>query len=213
MPRRNRIHVMLQRDAMQCGVASLAMVCGWYGRRYSLTDMERHCHVTRQGVSLKGIMDAAKAVGLDSKAGKCTVDDLCTLREPCILHWRQEHFVVLYKTVKGKWFHIADPARGMVRLSRREFEKDWLSTEQKGRRLGVALFFEPCEEFLTLPAPESERKHQARFLFGFVRRYRIKRQTISGSGRFPARMPISLLCFASRSIRKEARPKASISLI
>ena len=69
MPRRNRIHVMLQRDAMQCGVASLAMVCGWYGRRYSLTDMERHCHVTRQGVSLKGIMDAAKAVGLDSKGG------------------------------------------------------------------------------------------------------------------------------------------------
>lgn len=60
---------MLQRDAMQCGVASLAMVCGWYGRRYSLTDMERHCHVTRQGVSLKGIMDAAKAVGLDSRGG------------------------------------------------------------------------------------------------------------------------------------------------
>ncbi len=128
---------MLQRDAMQCGVASLAMVCGWYGRRYSLTDMERHCHVTRQGVSLKGIMDAAKAVGLDSKAGKCTVDDLCTLREPCILHWRQEHFVVLYKTVKGKWFHIADRARGKVRLSRQEFEKDWLSTEQEGRSLGL----------------------------------------------------------------------------
>lgn len=163
---------MLQRDAMQCGVASLAMVCGWYGRRYSLTDMERHCHVTRQGVSLKGIMDAAKAVGLDSKAGKCTVDDLCTLREPCILHWRQEHFVVLYKTVKGKWFHIADAARGKVRLSRREFEKDWLSTEQEGRSLGVALFFEPREEFFTLPAPESGRKHPARFLFGFVRRYR-----------------------------------------
>lgn len=172
MYRKHRINILLQRDAMQCGVASLAMVCGWYGRHYSLTDMECHCHVTRQGVSLKGIMDAAKAVGLDSKAGKCTVDDLCTLQEPCILHWRQEHFVVLYKIERNKWFHIADPARGKVRLSRSEFEKDWLSTEQEGRHLGVALFFEPREEFLTMPAPETERKNPSRFLFGFVRRYK-----------------------------------------
>lgn len=166
MMARQRLHVVLQRDTMQCGVASLAMVCGWYGRRFSLAEMEQHCHPTRQGVSLKGIMDGARAVGLDSKAGKCAVDDLSLSDGPCILHWRQEHFVVLYRVRKGRWFYIADPAGGKARLSRQELEQNWVSTSVGDKPAGIALFFEPTGAFYSYRMQTEKPPHPARFLLG-----------------------------------------------
>lgn len=92
---------MKQRDSMQCGVAALWMVCRHLGLRCSLRELEERCFPTKEGVSLKGIADAAASVGLEGKGGKTTVDALSRLPLPCILHWNHNHFVVLYGISRG----------------------------------------------------------------------------------------------------------------
>ncbi|MDE7155758.1 MAG: hypothetical protein K2N79_05685, partial [Muribaculaceae bacterium] len=106
--------VIRQKDAMQCGVACLAMICRHFGADYSLDFLDRYCHATTEGVSMKGIKDAAERLGLDAEGGKLTVDELANIPLPCILHWNQNHFVVLYKVSKdARKFYIADPAKGL----------------------------------------------------------------------------------------------------
>lgn len=75
-----------QKDSMQCGVASLAMVCRCFGVSYSTEFISEFCHTTNQGVSLKGISDAASKLGLESVAGKLTVEQLIECQFPTILH-------------------------------------------------------------------------------------------------------------------------------
>ena len=89
-----------QKDAMQCGVASLAMICSHYGKFYTIEQIATKCFVNTDGVSLKGIGDAAKSFGLNTYPIKAGIEVLLENVSPCILHWNQNHFVVLYKTNK-----------------------------------------------------------------------------------------------------------------
>lgn len=91
-----------QRDSMQCGIACLQMVCLHYGRRVSTARMEELCHATTEGVSLLGISDAARRLGFETVSVRTTVDALAEADLPCILHWNQKHFVVLYKVARRK---------------------------------------------------------------------------------------------------------------
>lgn len=86
-----------QYDAMQCGVACLRMVCTYYGCDYSFNFLSKYCHPTTEGVSLLGIIDAATKLGLQTECNRLTLSQLCDKKMPCILHWNQNHFVVLYK--------------------------------------------------------------------------------------------------------------------
>lgn len=168
-----KLEIVLQRDAMQCGAASLATVCRWYGCRIPLQEMERYCTPTRQGVSLKGIMDAAKTLGFETKAVKCGIADLAEVKSPCILHWRQDHFVVLYKSSKnGQWFYIADPACGKSRISRDEFERNWLSSESNSTKVGVALFLTPTEDFREYMSKWNKKDQYAPIILNFIKQYR-----------------------------------------
>lgn len=138
-----------QRDAMQCGVAALAMVCRFHGYPCTLQQLEQVCHPTRDGVSLKGISDAAKSLGFETQAAKLEVDSLTEVPLPCILHWNQNHFVVLYGVSRrGNRFRVADPAKGKTVYSREEFCRGWCGNapapdtsgegEPEGR--GIAMF-------------------------------------------------------------------------
>lgn len=139
-------HVIYQKDSMQCGVACLAMICRHYGRRLSLGYLEGLCTPTAEGVSLKGIADGANALGLETAAGLVATDELRSLPLPCVLHWNQNHFTVLHRVTRRR-FHVADPGKGNRAFRRDEFERHWLSTESDGVKKGVALFFEPTDEF------------------------------------------------------------------
>jgi ATP-binding cassette subfamily B protein len=79
-------------------------------------------------VSLLGISEAATELGFETIAGKITVDKLSRSPLPCILHWNQNHFVVLYKVRHNKKFYVADPGKGLIKYSREEFSKHWVST-------------------------------------------------------------------------------------
>ena len=125
--------VQLQYDTMDCGPACLSMLSSIYGKKYSLQFIRENCSITSEGVSLLGITEAAKKIGFKTISAKLTINNLKESKEtlPAILHWNQNHFVVLYK-IKNNKFYIADPAHGLVKLNEERFKKSWLSEEDKG---------------------------------------------------------------------------------
>ena len=129
-----------QHDSMQCGVASLAMVCSLMGRPYRLSTLERFCFPTNEGVSLKGIAEAAGALGLKTTAAKVTAEELTRIDAPAILHWNQNHFVVFYGMTRRGRFRIADPAKGRYTCTPRQMADKWISCSSQGCEKGIAMF-------------------------------------------------------------------------
>lgn len=121
-----------QLDAMDCGPTCLRIIATHYGRYYSLQSLRTKCHITREGVSLLGISDAAESLGMRTVSMKATWPQLRRVVPlPCIVHWYQRHFIVVYKITRqrGKWWvYVSDPANGLLRYSEADFLKGWLST-------------------------------------------------------------------------------------
>lgn len=168
-----------QYDQMDCGPACLAMITSKYGKNYSLQYLRENSFLTKEGVSLLGISEASKKIGFETLTAKLTIEKLITGKEtlPCILHWNQNHFVVLKKISKcffnkKYYFHIADPAHGFIKLNEENFTKSWLSDNEKG----VALFLNPTEDFYKQSPPKEEKlsvKHLFRYLFPFKKQISI----------------------------------------
>lgn len=155
---------------MQCGIASLAMICEYYGKKYSIDFLSNFCFATTEGVPLLGISDAAKKIGFETIAVRIDIEQIRQVPFPCILHWNQTHFVVLYK-IKKNIFFISDPSKGLVTYSINEFKKRWVSTQLENKGQGIALLFKPTSEFGKLEEKTQER-HSFRFLFGYIKQYR-----------------------------------------
>ena len=138
-------HIM-QHDAMQCGIACIAMVCKYYGRMCSFETLSNTCTITNEGVSMQALKQLAEALGFDVLCGKASLYQIKDINDPCLLHWNQNHFVVLYKVKKNR-FYIADPAKGLVKYNLEEFKKHWVSTQSDGEEKGIAMFLEPTPAF------------------------------------------------------------------
>lgn len=168
-----KIKFIRQHDSMGCGIACLSMICNHYGLYLSKDKIERHCQATINGVSLKGIADAAHTLGLKTYGVRIGSEELKTQNLPCILHWNQNHFVVLYKVSKnGKQFYVADPGKGKITYSRAEFEQHWISTQSDGESKGIAMFFEPTQDFYKMHKEQTKEQRSFRFLWGYVMEYR-----------------------------------------
>ena len=168
-----RFRLIRQLDSMHCGVASLAMVCHHHGLRCSRQWLETRCFPTREGVSLKAISDAAADVGLKSVAARVTPDRLREAPLPCILHWNQNHFVVLHRISRGgRRFHIADPGKGKYTCSLQEMRRHWATTRSNGEEKGIAMFFEPTPDFGKVREEHSRRPLSLSFLWKYIRQYR-----------------------------------------
>lgn len=164
-----------QHDSMQCGIACLAMLCRHYGRKYSLGTLSHYCFATTEGVSMLGISEAAQELGFSTVSGRMTTDILADAALPCILHWNQNHFVVLHKvTGKGRKFHVADPGKGFIKYTKEEFEQHWAVTQPDGTRKGIAMFLEPTEAFYERKKGINEEGEgpSFSFLFGYFKEYR-----------------------------------------
>ena len=136
-----------QHDSMQCGIACLAMICKHYGKEFSIETLSRYCFASTEGVSLLGISEAANKLGLHSVCGRVSMEQMQQAPLPCILHWNQNHFVVLYKQKQGKKFYIADPGKGLITYNRKEFVEHWVSTRSQGKEKGIAMFIQPTPVF------------------------------------------------------------------
>lgn len=158
---------------MLCGVACLEMVCASFGRKLSQTYLNELCHPTSEGVSLKGIADASEQLGLKSYAGYVTLRDLLSIETPCILHWDQAHFVVLYGIDhNGKRFWIADPGKGKYHLPYDEFIVHWSSMKSETEEKGIAMFFEPGENFYRQKSLTIEDSRSFSFLWQYILEYK-----------------------------------------
>lgn len=158
---------------MQCGIACLAMICKYYGKEYSMDWLNQLCFATTEGVSLLNITRAAETLGLKTVGARCEVSNLVNKNLPCILHWNQNHFVVLYKVKKGKIFYVADPAKGLVKYNIEDFKKHWISTHSSGEEKGIAMFLEPTPAFYERQIDEQPIEERSfKFLFGYIRQYR-----------------------------------------
>ena len=105
------------------------------------------CSVTTEGVSLFSIDETAKILGFHTLCARIETNILLKVSSPCILHWNQNHFVVLYKVKKGRMFYIADPGKGLVKYNLEEFKSHWISTRSNGEEKGIAMFLEPTPAF------------------------------------------------------------------
>lgn len=161
-----------QHDSMQCGIACLQMICKYYTKTYSTDTLLHYCTATHEGVSLLGISEAAHKLGMNTHCERIPIKHLYNSLLPCILHWNQNHFVVLYKISKEKSFYVADPGKGKIKYSKEEFKSHWVSTTSQGEERGIALFMEPTPGFYQNNIPEKGEKHSFRFLLGYVMQYR-----------------------------------------
>lgn len=167
--------VRRQHDSMQCGITCLQMICKFFGREYTLDSLSKICFATTEGVSMLGINEAAKTLGLNTICAKVTIEELNKVPLPAILHWNQNHFVVLYKVKKGKKFYIADPGKGKTTYNLDEFKQHWISTHSDGEEKGIAMFFETTPAFFTYKMEGVENQKEKRsfkFLLGYVKEYR-----------------------------------------
>lgn len=163
-----------QHDQMDCGPTCLRMVAAYYGKRYSLEGLREKSFLTREGVSMLGISEAAERIGLRSI---CVQVDYERLREaplPCIVHWNQQHFVVVYR-MDGRHVWVADPGAGKLKYTQEEFCRCWLSAKKDGLDTGVASLLEPTPEFYAQEDDgdegEMSRKGFA-FMYSYLRPYK-----------------------------------------
>lgn len=138
-----RMKLVLQAEAAECGLACLAMVAGHHGRAESLGELRRRFPPSQAGSSLRGLMNIADGIGFTARAVRCELEEMGQLAAPCILHWGMDHFVVL-KRVSARKCEVLDPARGRRILDHAEVSKYFT---------GVALEL--------TPAPSFEKKQRA----------------------------------------------------
>ncbi len=162
-----------QHDAMDCGPACLQMVAKYYGRNYSLPGLREQCFLSREGVSLLGISEAAEKIGFRTTGVKITFEQLLQSPLPCIVHWKQNHFVVVYgiKGRKNKFIKVADPGHGLLTYTKEEFLNGWISSKESEEDRGVALLLDPTPDFY---AQDGEREDHTKFTFilKYLRPYR-----------------------------------------
>ena len=161
-----------QLDSMDCGPTCLRMIAKHYGRSYSLQTLRERSFITRQGVSMLGISEAAESIGFRTQGVRITVEQLVNdVPLPCILHWNQNHFVVCHRIRRSRkgacTFYISDPAKGKYTMDGAGFRKCWCSTKEQGEDCGVALVLASTPDFYERE-DEAERQGKG---FGYFLRY------------------------------------------
>ncbi len=119
-----RFEHIQQIDEMDCGAASLGMICRHFGRKVSLARIRQLCHTATDGTSLKALCRAANELGLAARALKVSIRNLSLMPLPAIVHWEGNHWMVLYD-VQDTFVRVADPALGLRKIPRKEFEENW----------------------------------------------------------------------------------------
>ncbi len=190
-----------QLDAMDCGPTSLRIIAQYYGKHYSLENLRERCHISREGVSLLGISDAAEAIGFRTTGVKISWEQLRDEANlPCIVHWNQQHFVVVYRIAKRNghwWIWVSDPASGLLKYSEEQFRKAWeqsrsvldlsvltsgspkrkeeltelLSDTNRSSGKGIALLLEPTPRFYQEKGDEDKRLKFS-YLLQYLRPYK-----------------------------------------
>ncbi len=162
-----------QMDAMDCGPSCLNMIARHYGRLLPMDELREQSSLTRSGVTLGGIADAAENHDLKTVAIKASLETLeKEVILPCIAHWRQKHFVVIY-AIKKNHVYVADPAFGLVKYSKQKFISGWMNQVNPAKsEEGILLLLDTTPEFyLAEEDGDEKRPIGLGFLWPYFRPY------------------------------------------
>lgn len=161
-----------------CGPSCLKIIAKFYGKSFDLNYLRQKCSITKIGVSMHGIAEAAEAIGFRTLGVKIDEKKLYRAMDagPCVIHWQQNHFVVLYKVVRSSFsektkYYISDPARGLVVLNSSEFLKAWKGQSIENDK-GYALLLEPNKEFYSEQTEGEEQKADFSILWPYFIKYK-----------------------------------------
>jgi ATP-binding cassette subfamily B protein len=154
-----KIEHIQQIDEMDCGAASLGMICRHFGKKVSLARIRQLCHTATDGTSLKALVRAATELGLAARALKVSIRNLPMMPLPAIVHWEADHWIVLYD-VDPEFVRVADPALGLRKLPRGEFEAKWT---------GYAALFDYTTAFEKAP----ESRPALAWIIPFLARFKV----------------------------------------
>ena len=163
---------------MDCGPSCLVMIAKHYGTHPNIEAIRKTCDLGKGGVSLLGISKAAEEIGFKTIGGRLSFDTLTSeVPLPCIIHWNQNHFVVVYKIKKRRGnryeVYVADPGKGLITYTKEEFCEHWVSTKTNGEEKGIALLLEPTEKFYVQNDTETiPTQNRVKFLWKYLRKYR-----------------------------------------
>ena len=170
-----------QPDSMDCGPTCLRMVAKHYGKNISLQILREKTQIGKEGVNLFGISEAAEAIGFRTQALKLGYNSLIEDASlPAVVHWKQNHFVVLYKVKRRSLLRrddklfVADPARGLVTFTTSEFKQAWISDKTNGQEEGIAMLLEPAPLFYESADIEEKKTSGLAFknIFNYILPYK-----------------------------------------
>ncbi len=148
---KRKIKYRPQHDVMGCGAACLSMITSYYGNPLGLEFVSARCGMSAQGVSMLGVASTAQSLGFDTAGIKTDLDGIANIPLPCILHWNQNHFVILEKINKKKdWFEIIDPGEGSLKLDKNTFRLHWIGDDNCESDKGLLLALRPNSGFYEL---------------------------------------------------------------
>lgn len=163
----HKFEILFQLDSADCGPTCLRMIANHYGKKISSEELRQLTYYHRTGVSLLAISDAAEKLGFKTLAGETTFEKLLEINLPCILHWNEEHFVVLY-SVGPNSAKIADPSGGLLSYSKDDFIKIWAKGILNEQASGIVLLLEPTDFFYTIATSNINLSKNG---FGYVSSY------------------------------------------
>jgi len=165
---KNKFPHYRQLDSKDCGPTCLRMIAKYYGKSFSREFLREKASITRTGVTMAGIAEAAEAIEMRTLGMRISLESLVSeAPTPFIVPWRQKHFVVVYKTSKTK-IYVADPAQGLLTYSHEDFKKAWTNTTDN---TGFVLLLEPNAQFYALVEDKTKTKGFS-FLTPYFRPYK-----------------------------------------
>ena len=164
----NKFPFFRQLDYRDCGPTCLRMVAKFHGKTFSREFLRDKAGITRMGVTMAGIADAAEAIEMRTLGMRIALESLITeAPTPFIVPWRQKHFVVVNKTTKDK-IYVADPAQGLLEYNHQDFLEAWTTAQDK---TGFVLLLEPNSNFFSLKEDKPNTKNFG-LLWSYLKPYK-----------------------------------------
>ncbi|WP_084823053.1 peptidase domain-containing ABC transporter [Sphingobacterium sp. Ag1] len=158
-----------QMDQMDCGATCLRIIFKYFGKLVSIHKIRKLCQTTKNGVNLLGISEAAEKLGFRTYGVRLSLEQLKEVELPCILHWNQNHFVVLYKIKNGRYY-VSDPSAGLMVYLEKEFSRNWFSTREL--HAGLSMLLSPGPNFYQIDEEELEPNLEWGKIFTYFFKYK-----------------------------------------
>jgi ATP-binding cassette subfamily B protein len=161
-----------QLESADCGPTCLRMIANYYGKTVDIHSLRDLCHINKSGVNFADLIDAANKLGLEAVPVKLTLDQLLSeAPSPCLLHWKDNHYVIYLESTKKGTIIIADPGFGKLKLSKEDFLKFW---KRDANEKGIALLLEPNEVFSTEEVKVEEDFNKVEYFIKYLKPFKKK---------------------------------------